>query len=61
MHQRTMHQRTMHRRTMHRRITPVATAPTRMASWIRKDYPKSAPQRGHCYLLALCGVDYVTR
>ncbi|MEI7913232.1 MAG: hypothetical protein WCH82_00655 [Mycobacteriaceae bacterium] len=34
--------------TMHRRIT----------SWLRKGYPARAPRRGHCYLIALCGVDY---
>lgn len=28
-----------------------------MASWIRKDYPKGAPDRGHCYLIALLGGD----
>ena len=39
---------------MHRKIT----------RWFRKDYPASAPSRGHCYLLALCttaglgGADY---
>lgn len=29
-------------------------AMSRLATWIRKDYPRSAPARGHCYLLALC-------
>ena len=28
----------------------------RLATWIRKDYPRTAPARGHCYLLALCGI-----
>ena len=41
---------------MHRRISD-AVAPGRMASWIRKDYPKAAPDRGHCYLIALYGAD----
>lgn len=44
-----------------RRITDAITAPGRMASWIRKDYPTQAPLRGHCYLLALCGEDYAAR
>lgn len=42
---------------MHRRISGTGTAPHRMATWIRKDYPKTAPDRGHCYLIALCGAD----
>ena len=25
-------------------------------SWLRKGYPPSAPERGHSYLIALCGV-----
>ncbi len=41
---------------MQRRISG-AVAPSRMASWIRKEYPKAAPDRGHCYLIALCGSD----
>lgn len=28
----------------------------RLASWFRKDYPRYAPERGHSYLIALCGV-----
>ena len=32
-----------------------------MASWVRKAYPKGAPWRGHCYLIALCGSDDATR
>lgn len=35
----------------------VAVGPSRLASWIRKDYPKYAPERGHSYLLALSGID----
>jgi hypothetical protein len=31
---------------------------SRVASWIRKNYPKDAPERGHNYLAALCGTDY---
>jgi hypothetical protein len=45
----------MHRRTHH------SALPSRVASWIRKDYPRSAPERGHCYLLALVGDDYAVR
>mgnify|MGYP003604204081 CR=1 FL=1 len=43
--------------TMHRRISGAVATHNRMASWIRRDYPKTAPDRGHCYLIALCGVD----
>jgi hypothetical protein len=43
---------------MHRRVIHAVATPTRVASWIRKDYPKDAPERGHCYLVALCGVNY---
>ncbi len=32
-----------------------------MASWVRKDYPKDAPDRGHNYLIALFSMDYVPR
>lgn len=46
---------------MHRRITDAVRALTRVASWIRKDYPKDAPDRGHCYLLAVLGADYASR
>lgn len=41
---------------MHRRIHAPG-APSRMASWIRRDYPKAAPGHGHCYLIALLGSD----
>ena len=37
-----------------------ATGPTRLhrlAAWFRRDYPSSAPARGHCVLIALCGTD----
>ncbi len=44
---------------MHRRSTHAPGVTSRVASWIRKDYPKHAPLRGHCTLLALCGVDEV--
>lgn len=46
---------------VHRAFSTAVASPTRMASWIRKDYPKSAPERGHNYLVALCGVDYAPR
>ena len=46
---------------MHRRVTDAVAAPARMVSWIRKDYPKDAPERGHCYLLPLLGADYASR
>ncbi|MGV0993709.1 MAG: hypothetical protein ACOYBX_07075 [Mycobacterium sp.] len=46
---------------MNRRVYAPAVAPGRLATWIRKDYPRSAPARGHCYLLALCGIDYAGR
>ena len=29
----------------------------RLAAWFRRDYPSSAPTRGHCVLIALCGTD----
>jgi hypothetical protein len=42
-----------------RRNVPMAVAgPGRGVSWIRKGYPRCAPERGHSYLVALCGVDY---
>jgi hypothetical protein len=37
-------------------ISAVAKA-VRFASWIRQDHPDSAPDRGHSYLIALCGID----
>ena len=30
----------------------------RLTSWLRKGYPRSAPERGHSYLVALCGAEY---
>ncbi len=45
---------------MRRRFTPVVATFARVAAWIRKDYPKEAPERGHCYLLALLGGDYTS-
>ena len=33
----------------------------RLTSWIRQDYPKSAPGSGHCYLIQLCGTDHATQ
>lgn len=45
---------------MRRRVTHAAATLTRVASWIRKDYPRDAPERGHCYLLALLSVDYAS-
>jgi hypothetical protein len=33
----------------------------RLAAWIRKGYPTTAPERGHCYLIALCGPDGTAR
>ncbi len=32
----------------------------RVASWLRKDYPKAAPAHGHCPLIVLNGTDRVT-
>ncbi len=26
----------------------------RVITWIRHDYPTTAPKQGHCYLVALC-------
>lgn len=46
--------------TVSRRFAAVAS-PGRVASWIRKDYPKDAPERGHNYLVALCGMEYAAR
>jgi len=42
---------------MHRRDTHAVTALRRVAAWIREDYPGDAPERGHCYLIALRGAD----
>jgi len=33
------------------------TAPTRVASWLRRNYPRQAPEHGHNYLIALCGAN----
>jgi hypothetical protein len=33
----------------------------RLAAWIRKGYPTTAPERGHSYLIALCGLDGASR
>ena len=33
----------------------------RIRSWFRNGYPEPAPRRGHCYLLALCGLDYAAK
>jgi len=33
----------------------------RLSSWIRQNYPTSAPGAGHCYLIQLCGTDQPTR
>ena len=46
---------------MHLNISNAANKPGRVASWIRKDYPRSAPDRGHSYLIALCGTDDAAR
>jgi hypothetical protein len=39
---------------MNRTVSTAKTGPGRMASWIRKAYPRSAPEHGHNYLIALC-------
>lgn len=39
---------------MHRRINSGAVTVGRITAWIRKDYPKDAPEHGHNYLMALC-------
>ncbi len=46
---------------MNRRVDATTMPTGRLTTWIRKDYPRTAPARGHCYLLALCGIDYVGR
>jgi hypothetical protein len=46
---------------VHREISTGAKSPARLALWIRKDYPRGAPERGHSYLIALCGADVATR
>lgn len=45
---------------MQRRISE-SMAHNRLASWFRKDYPKTAHTRGHCSLLALFGVEHAPR
>lgn len=47
--------------TVHRNISTATATPGRMASWFRKGYPSHAPERGHSYLMALCGADYSHR
>ena len=44
-----------------RRNIRAAVSPLRFATWIRRGYPRSAPRRGHCYLMALHGVDSASR
>lgn len=48
---------------MNRNLSTAATSLGRVASWIRRDYPRTAPERGHNYLIALCGGldSYATR
>jgi hypothetical protein len=29
----------------------------RFTAWIRRGYSTAAPERGHCYLVALCGTE----
>lgn len=43
---------------VHRSVYAATTSPNRVATWIRRGYPRSAPERGHSYLLALCGLEY---
>ena len=43
---------------VHRGVSTVTSGPGRLATWIRKDYPRGAPERGHNYLIALCGLEY---
>jgi len=33
----------------------------RLAAWIRRGYLTTAPERGHSYLIALCGLDGTAR
>ena len=33
----------------------------RLAAWLRRGYPTTAPERGHSYLIALCGMDGTAR
>jgi|LakMenE01Jun11ns_1017448.scaffolds.fasta_scaffold9948398_5 hypothetical protein len=47
--------------TVHQSIYSAAHKTVRVASWIRRNYPRSAPDRGHSYLIALCGTDYAAR
>jgi hypothetical protein len=46
---------------MYRSASTSVASPGRVASWLRKDYPKGAPERGHNYLVALCGLDDAAR
>jgi hypothetical protein len=48
--------------TMIRNVLVAAVAAAqRLAAWIRTDYPQAAPDRGHCYLIALCPAREVPR
>ena len=47
--------------TVHQSIYSAAHKTVRVAYWIRRSYPRSAPDRGHSYLIALCGTDYAAR
>ena len=40
---------------VYRNGSTAAVSHNRIASWIRKDYPKEAPERGHNYLVAPAG------
>jgi hypothetical protein len=42
-------------RSVRQTFSKASVGPSRVVSWIRKGYPKSAPESGHSYLLALCG------
>lgn len=47
--------------TVRQSFSPAARKPGLVASWLRKDYPRGAPDRGHSYLIALCGTDSAAR
>jgi hypothetical protein len=42
-------------------LVAAVAASQRLAAWIRTDYPQAAPDRGHCYLIALSPAREVPR
>lgn len=46
---------------MRRNVSTTEAGSGRLTSWLRKSYPKAAPEHGHNYLIALCSMDCSAR